>query len=42
MAACDAPDHVVKYFKLQVLEGEFFNNFCIHGILQADRAESEP
>lgn len=34
--ACEKPPHLVKWFKLEVLEGEFNNDFCIHGILQED------
>ena len=34
--SCRQPPHLVKWFKLQVLEGEFINNFGIHGILQTD------
>ena len=34
--SCKQPPHLVKWFKLQVLEGEFINNFGIHGILQTD------
>ena len=30
------PTHLVKWFKLQVVEGEFYNDFCIHGIRAVD------
>ena len=34
--ACDEPLQSVKWFKLEVLTGEFENDFCIRGIVQSD------
>ncbi|CAE7022553.1 mel-26 [Symbiodinium natans] len=34
--ACDEPQKSVKWFRLEVLNGEFDSEFCIHGISQTD------